>query len=68
MDYSDIKIKIIEYLQGHSQPVSLFQLVNIVFQGRYSSSVIDNALSQLFEAGLFTHQLALLEHLIILVN
>ena len=49
MDYSDIKIKIIEYLQGHSQPVSLFQLVNIVFQGRYSSSVIDNALSQLFE-------------------
>ena len=49
MDCTDVKEKIAEYLQGHSQPVSLFQLVHIVFQSRYSSSAVDDALSQLFE-------------------
>lgn len=49
MGRSDLKAKIIEYLQNHSQPVGLFQLAHIVLQNEYSSDEIDCALSQLFE-------------------
>ena len=49
MEQSEAKVKIVEYLQTHSQPVSLFQLVHIVLQNKCSDAEIGNVLSQLFE-------------------